>query len=70
METKVIRWNDEQIRHAIHRELSRGGQIYFVHNRVNDIEAVQKRLNLLVPEARVRIGHGQMPERELEPSNG
>ena len=66
VETKVTRWNDEQIRHAIHRELSRGGQIYFVHNRVQDIELVKKRLEMLVPEARIRIGHGQMPEGELE----
>jgi transcription-repair coupling factor (superfamily II helicase) len=66
VETKVIRWNDEQIRHAIHRELSRGGQIFFVHNRVNDIEALKQRLSNLVPEASIRIGHGQMPERELE----
>jgi transcription-repair coupling factor (superfamily II helicase) len=66
VETKVIRWHDEQIRHAIHRELSRGGQIYFVHNRVNDIELVKQRLETLVPEARIRIGHGQMPEGELE----
>jgi transcription-repair coupling factor (superfamily II helicase) len=66
VETRVTRWNDEQIRHAILRELSRGGQIYFVHNRVNDIEVIERRLKMLVPECRIRIGHGQMPEGELE----
>jgi transcription-repair coupling factor (superfamily II helicase) len=66
VETRVIRWNDEQIKHAIQRELARGGQTYFVHNRVNDIELVQHKLQRLVPDARIRIGHGQMPEHELE----
>jgi transcription-repair coupling factor (superfamily II helicase) len=66
VETRVIRWNDEQIRHAILRELSRGGQIYFVHNRVNDIEVIKQRLEMLVPDVRIRIGHGQMGEGELE----
>ena len=48
------------------RELNRDGQIYFVHNRVNDIDVVEQRLRQIVPEARIRIGHGQMPEDELE----
>lgn len=66
VETKVTRWNDELIRHAVLRELSRGGQIYFVHNRVNDIELVANRLRRIVPEARLRIGHAQMADEELE----
>ena len=66
VETRVSRWNDELIRHAILRELNRGGQIFFVHNRVHDIQAVANRLGRIVPEARLRIGHGQMPESELE----
>ena len=66
VETRVTRWNDELIRHAVLRELSRNGQIYFVHNRVEDIRVLEHRLNLIVPEARVRVGHGQMPEHELE----
>jgi transcription-repair coupling factor (superfamily II helicase) len=66
VETRVIRWNDEQIKHGILRELSRGGQIFFVHNRVGDIELIQYKLQQLVPDARIRIGHGQMPEDELE----
>ena len=66
VETRVTRFSDDLIRHAILRELNRGGQIYFVHNRVHDIEAVAARLNRIVPEARIDIGHGQMPEHELE----
>lgn len=66
VETRVTRWDDELIRHAVLRELSRNGQIYFVHNRVNDIEIVAQKLQRIVPEARIRIGHGQMPETELE----
>jgi len=66
VETRLTRFNNELIRHAILRELNRGGQIYFVHNRVQDIEAIAKRLRSIAPEARLRIGHGQMPEHELE----
>ena len=66
VETKVTRWDNDLIRNAIMRELSRGGQIYFVHNRVNDIEVIANRLRQIVPEASLRIGHGQMPEGELE----
>ena len=54
------------IRHAVLRELNRGGQIFFVHNRVQDIEKLAKRLQYIVPEATLRIAHGQMPEAELE----
>ncbi|WP_425613783.1 transcription-repair coupling factor [Anatilimnocola sp. NA78] len=66
VETRVTRWDNDLIRHAIQRELGREGQIYFVHNRVNDIEQVAKRINTLVPEARVRVGHAQMADDELE----
>ena len=66
VETRVTRWNDELIRHAVLRELNRDGQVYFVHNRVHDIEVVAKRLMNIVPEATLAIGHGQMPEGELE----
>ena len=66
VETRVTRFSDELVRHAIMRELNRGGQIYFVHNRINDIHAVAMRLADIVPEARIDIGHGQMPEHELE----
>jgi transcription-repair coupling factor (superfamily II helicase) len=66
VDTKVTRWNAELIRHAVLRELSRGGQIYFVHNRVSDIELIKFKLEQIVPEATIRIGHGQMPEDQLE----
>jgi len=66
VETRVLRSQDEIIQAAIHREMNRGGQIYFVHNRVSDIENVARKLRDLVPEARVEIGHGQMKEADLE----
>ena len=53
------------MRQAILRELERGGQIFFVHNRVQTIDAMKMHLNQLVPEARVDVGHGQMPEQQL-----
>ena len=59
-------FDEYHIREAILRELDRGGQIYFVHNKVQTIQAMTERLRRLVPEARVAIGHGQMPEDELE----
>jgi transcription-repair coupling factor (superfamily II helicase) len=62
----VSEWNDAGIREAILRELRRGGQVYFVHNEVRDIEASAAQLARLVPEAQIRIGHGQMRERDLE----
>ena len=66
VETRVTRFSEELVRHAIMRELNRGGQCYFVHNRINDIHAVAHRLNQIVPEAQIDIGHGQMAEGELE----
>lgn len=66
VETRVTRWDDEMIRHAMLRELSRGGQVYFVHNRVMDIGLLRQKLADLVPEARIEVGHGQMPESDLE----
>ena len=66
VETKVTRFNPELIRHAVLRELSREGQVFFVHNRVHDIEVVARRLKEIVPEASLAIGHGQMNEHELE----
>ncbi len=66
IETFVCEWSDALVRDACLRELRRGGQIYFVHNQVEDIDAVAARIARLVPEARVRVGHGQMRERELE----
>ena len=54
------------IREAVLRELKRGGQVYFLHNEVSTIENMRERLEKLLPEARIRVGHGQMSERELE----
>lgn len=66
IETRVTRWSDELIRHAVLRELNRGGQIYFVHNRVKDIGLVEFKLKQIVPELRIGIGHAQMSEQRLE----
>ena len=66
IQTFVMEYNEEMVREAIVRELARGGQVYFVHNRINDISNVASRVALLVPEARVAFAHGQMNERELE----
>jgi transcription-repair coupling factor (superfamily II helicase) len=64
--TYVGPYDERQVTAAIHRELLRDGQIFFLHNRVESIDRVALRLKELVPEARVRIAHGQMSERELE----
>ena len=64
--TQVRMWNDELIRNAVLRELSRDGQVYFVHNFVRDIQNVANRLRTIVPEARIVVGHGQMKGPELE----
>src|SRR5260221_3166466 len=66
VETRVTRFDEELIRHAVLPELNRSGQIFFVHNRINDIGLVASKLQRIVPEASLRIGHGQMPEGELE----
>jgi len=66
VKTFVSQWNDMMIREACLREIKRGGQVYFIHNRVDDIGRIGETLSALVPEASIRVGHGQMPERELE----
>jgi transcription-repair coupling factor (superfamily II helicase) len=66
VKTLVARFSDELVREAVTRELHRGGQIFFVHNRVQSIGAMADYLRRLVPEARIAVGHGQMEERELE----
>lgn len=63
--THIGPYSPRLVRQAVLRELERGGQIFFVHNRVQTINAMQRHLNHLVPEARVGIGHGQMAEHEL-----
>ena len=64
--TLVIRYDEEVIRDAIRREFERGGQVFFVHHRVQNIHRVASHLKRLVPEASLAIAHGQMRERELE----
>jgi transcription-repair coupling factor (superfamily II helicase) len=64
--TYVGPYDDKQVTAAIHRELLRDGQIFYIHNRVDSIDGVVERLHKLVPEARIRVAHGQMGERELE----
>ncbi len=66
VKTTIGEYDEQIIRQAILRELDRGGQVYFVHNRVLGIEQMAQRVQHIVPEARVGIGHGQMPERQLE----
>jgi transcription-repair coupling factor (superfamily II helicase) len=66
IETRTIRFDEQIIRNAILRELNRDGQIYFVHNRVQDILEVAGKLQQMVPDARIIVGHGQMPEGQLE----
>jgi transcription-repair coupling factor (superfamily II helicase) len=66
IETRICRFDPQLIRHAILRELNRDGQVYFVHNRVQDIDRVADTVRSIVPEARVVVGHGQMSEGELE----
>ncbi|MEZ6124662.1 MAG: transcription-repair coupling factor [Planctomycetaceae bacterium] len=66
IETRVSRFDESLIRSAIIRELNRGGQVYFVHNRVHDIQAVAARIRQIVPEATLTIAHGQMTPDELE----
>ncbi len=63
--THVGPYSPKLVRQAILRELERGGQVFFVHNRVNTIDAMKMHINQLVPEARVDVGHGQMPETQL-----
>ena len=66
IQTYVMEYDEEMVREAIIRELSRKGQVYYVHNRVSDIDQVTARLREIVPEANVVYAHGQMRETELE----
>ena len=66
MQTHVVDYSDAVVRDAILRELSRGGQVYFLYNRVQSIEQFYARLRALVPEARIGVAHGQMKEHGLE----
>jgi transcription-repair coupling factor (superfamily II helicase) len=66
IKTFVSKWSNGLIREACLREFKRGGQVYFLHNEVETIENARERLEKLLPEARIVVGHGQLPERELE----
>ena len=66
IKTYIGEYNDRLVREAILRELERGGQVFYVHNRVQNIASVAAQLQALVPGARVTVGHGQMDEQELE----
>ncbi|MBS4959591.1 MAG: transcription-repair coupling factor [Clostridiales bacterium] len=66
IQTYVMEFNDEFVRDAIHRELSRQGQVYYLYNRVGDIDKMADHIQQIVPEASVAFAHGQMTERELE----
>ena len=66
VKTEIIDFNEGIIRNAIKEELKRGGQVYFVHNRVRGIENIGGKLHRLLPEARIGVAHGQMNEKELE----
>ena len=66
IDTNVIRFNEEVIRDAISYEISRGGQVFFIHNRIENIKEVAGLLQRLVPSAKIRVGHGQMDGKKLE----
>ena len=66
IQTYVMEYDEEMVREAISRELARGGQVFYVYNRVNNIVDITNRIAALVPEASVAFAHGQMKERELE----
>ncbi|MBX5436598.1 MAG: transcription-repair coupling factor [Alicyclobacillaceae bacterium] len=66
VQTYVVEYNESLIREAIERELSRGGQVYYLYNQVNGIRSMADRVQQLVPDARVAVAYGQMPEDELE----
>jgi transcription-repair coupling factor (superfamily II helicase) len=66
IETRIVRFDPQLIRHAVLRELNREGQVYFVHNRVQNIQEIADRVKTIVPEARIAVVHGQMAEHHLE----
>ncbi len=66
IETEVIRFNEETIRDAVSYEIQRGGQVFFIHNRVQNIKEVAGMIQRLVPDAKVAVGHGQMEGKQLE----
>jgi transcription-repair coupling factor (superfamily II helicase) len=66
IQTVLAAWDEKLLRSAIDKELERGGQVYFVHNRVDSIYEIADKIREMAPQARILVGHGQMPESELE----
>jgi transcription-repair coupling factor (superfamily II helicase) len=66
VKTFVREWNNTLVQEALLREIKRGGQVYFLHNQIDTIEKMAKEIETIIPEARVNIAHGQMPEKQLE----
>ncbi len=66
VKTLVVEWDNALLREALQREIQRGGQVFFLHNEVRSIERMAREVEELVPGVRLRVAHGQMPERELE----
>ena len=66
IQTFVSEWADALVQEAVLREIKRGGQVYFLHNKIETMDKTQRELERLVPQARIQHAHGQMPERELE----
>ena len=66
IKTFITEWVDAQVKEACLREIKRGGQVFFLHNEVKTMEKMARELSELIPEARIEMAHGQMPERELE----
>lgn len=66
IKTRIIHWEEEQIAEAILRELNRGGQVFFIHNRIHNIQEIARQLQKIVPHARIGVAHGQLDETELE----
>ncbi|MEL7568112.1 MAG: transcription-repair coupling factor, partial [Dehalobacterium sp.] len=66
VQTYVMEYQDRVIKEAISREINRAGQVYFVHNRINNIYSITDQIQAMVPEAKIIVGHGQMKEHELE----
>ncbi|MCB1155134.1 transcription-repair coupling factor, partial [bacterium] len=64
--TFLTRWDDDSLREAIHRELARGGSVFFIHNRIEGIDVIAEKVRRLAPEARVRVGHGKMHGDQIE----
>ena len=66
IQTYIVPYDEATIVHAVEHEMERGGQVFFVHNRVQTIDFMAERIQALLPRARIAVGHGQMKERELE----